>query len=249
MASSAPSTHGRWAPSLTRVWGPRWPAACLANANTQPATPHPPVEHKCTLSKRRARECSWPVYLEATMSTGVQIRSHSRTSGHHGQRKGRAALPVGGPPGPRQWGSVCTIMSGLAEPLLPRNRVAQDTGLGRSWGQPRGLDWLAGHVHQTRGRHPSPPRALKTYFHREQRARKQAEMGARPAETPTVPLPVPSPISSDVLDIPSQGLCIGPPSAWSILFLHSLHLAGASSSPWSCLLCHVLTGHAPDGLS
>lgn len=189
MASSAPSTHGRWAPSLTRVWGPRWPAACLANANTQPATPHPPVEHKCTLSKRRARECSWPVYLEATMSTGVQIRSHSRTSGHHGQRKGRAALPVGGPPGPRQWGSVCTIMSGLAEPLLPRNRVAQDTGLGRSWGQPRGLDWLAGHVHQTRGRHPSPPRALKTYFHREQRARKQAEMGARPAETPTVPLP------------------------------------------------------------
>ena len=122
------------------------------------------------------------------MSTGVQTESHPHAPvGTTGSKKDERPCLWVSHQGPDSEVLFAPCLSGLAESLSPRSRVAQDTGLGRSWGQPRGLDWLAGHAHQTRGQNPSPPRARKTYFHRKQRARKQAEMGARPAETPTAP--------------------------------------------------------------
>lgn len=83
------------------------------------------------------------------MSTGVQTGSHSHAPvGTTGSEKGELPCLWVGHQGSDSGALCAPCLSGLAEPLLPRNRVAQDTGLGRSWGQPRGLDWLAGHVHR-----------------------------------------------------------------------------------------------------
>lgn len=125
------------------------------------------------------------------MSTGVQTRSHPHVPvGTMGRKKDELPCPWVSHQGPDSGALFSPCLSGLAESLSARTRVAQDTGLGRPWGQPGGLDWLAGHTHQHAWQKPiSSTCSVKTHFHRQERARKQAEMGARPAETPTVPLP------------------------------------------------------------
>lgn len=124
------------------------------------------------------------------VSTGVQTGSHPHVPvGTMGRKKDELPCPWVSQQGSDSEALFSPCLSGLAESLSARTTVAQDTGLGRPWGQPGGLDWLAGHTHQHAWQKSISTCSVKTYFHRQERARKQAEMGARPAETPTIPLP------------------------------------------------------------